>query len=205
MASNFEMKNASAQNLTFKSTESGGVHTPHQRIEAEAGENHIGAVGGHIAVASANFTRPADTTAYAAGDLVANHTTAGSVVPMTFAVARAADKGFMVRRGRMKKSSTGTTNASFRLHLYKQAPVPSNGDNGAWLTDEKNYLGAIDLALDRVFTDAANGIGVPVSGSEIAGVPDSGTVNIYGLVEARAGYAPGNAEVFTVALEVHQD
>jgi hypothetical protein len=34
---------------------------------------------GH-ALASASFTRPADTTAYASGDLVANSTTAGSVV-----------------------------------------------------------------------------------------------------------------------------
>jgi hypothetical protein len=205
MANNFEMKNASAQNMTFKSTEAGGVHTPHHRMEAEAGENHFGQVGGHIAAVSANFTRPADTTAYASGDLVANSTTAGSVVPMTFAVARVADKGFMVRRARMKKSTTGITNASFRLHLYKQSPVPSNGDNGVWLTDEKNYLGAIDITIDKAFTDAAKGIGIPNTGSEISGVPDSGTVNIYGLIEARAAYTPGNAEVFTVTLEVHQD
>src|SRR5689334_10112995 len=117
MANNFELKDASAQNMTFKSTETAGVHTPHRRIEAEAGENHIGAVGGHIAVAAASFTRPADTTAYASGDLVANNTSAGSVTPMTFAAARAADKGFMVRRARMKKSTTGTTGAQFRLHL----------------------------------------------------------------------------------------
>jgi hypothetical protein len=98
MANNFEMKDASAQNLTFKSSESGGTHTPHHKVEAEPGENHIGQIGGHIAVVSASFTRPADTNAYAAGDLVANSVTAGSVIPMTFAVARAADKGFMVPR-----------------------------------------------------------------------------------------------------------
>jgi hypothetical protein len=35
-------------------------------------------------IVSARFTRPSDTTAYASGDLVANSTTAGSVVPMSF-------------------------------------------------------------------------------------------------------------------------
>ena len=205
MANNFEMKNASAQNLTFKSTDSSGVHTPHHRIEAEAGENHIGQVGGHIATVAANFTRPADTVAYASGDIVANSTTAGSVAPMTFAAARVVDKGFMIRRARVKKSTTGLTNAVFRLHLYKQSPVVSNGDNGAWLSDEKNYLGAIDMTMDKTFTDGAFGIGVPNNGSDISGVPNTGTINIYGLLEARGAYAPGNAEVFTVTLEAHQD
>jgi len=205
MANNFEMKNASAQNLTFKSTDSAGVHTPHYRIEAEAGENHIGAVGGHVANIAANYTRPADTTAYASGDLVANSTTAGSVVAMTFAAARVADKGFVIRHARVKKSTAGLTNAVFRLHLYKQSPVLSNGDNGVWLSDEKNYLGSIDVTMDRAFTNAALGIGVPQNGSDISGVPDAGTVNIYGLLEARGAYVPGNAEVFTVTLEIHQD
>ena len=205
MANNFEMKNASAHNLTFKSTDSGGVHTPHHRVEAEAGENHIGAVSGHIANVAANFNRPADTTAYASGDLVANSTIAGSVAPMIFAAARVADKGFMIRRVRVKKSTAGLTNAVFRLHLYKQSPVVSNGDNGAWLSDEKNYLGSIDVTMDRAFTNAAIGIGVPQNGSDISGVPEAGTVNIHGLLEARGTYAPGNAETFTVTLEVHQD
>ena len=35
---------------------------------------------------SQSFTRPGDTTPYASGDLVANSTTAGSVVPLTFTI-----------------------------------------------------------------------------------------------------------------------
>ena len=35
-------------------------------------------------IVTATLTRPADTTAYASGDLVANSTTAGSVTPLTF-------------------------------------------------------------------------------------------------------------------------
>jgi hypothetical protein len=203
MANNFEMKNALAQNLTFKSTETSGVHTPHYRLDAD--ENHIGAVGGHVGNVAASFSRPADTTAYAAGDLVANSVTAGSVAPMTFAAARLADKGFMIRRARIKKSTAGLTAAAFRLHLYRQSPVVGNGDNGAWLSDEKTYLGSIDVTMDRAFSDGAAGIGAPNNGSDISGLPNTGTVNIFGLLEARAAYTPGNVESFTVTLEIHQD
>src|SRR5688572_29350805 len=39
-----------------------------------------------LVAASATFNRPADTTAYSIGDLVANNTAAGSVTPLSFTV-----------------------------------------------------------------------------------------------------------------------
>ena len=170
-----------------------------------AGENHVGQVGGHTALASANFTRPADTTAYASGDLVANSTTAGSVTPMQFTVARVAAGSGMIRRARLRKTGTGVTNASFRLHLYTASPTPANGDNGAWSTNQAaNYLGALDVTVDKAFTDGAAGNGVPSSGSEINFALSSGQL-VFGLLEARGAYAPANAEVFTLSLEVLQN
>lgn len=169
-----------------------------------AGENHIGQVGGHAANPSANFTRPNDTTAYAVGDLVANSTTAGSVSAMSFTAARVSAGIFSVRRARLRKSGTSITSASFRLHLYLSAPTPSNGDNGAWLTSGvANYLGAIDITLDKVFTDGAAGNGVPNVGGEINVALASGTT-IVGLLEARAAYTPVAQEVFTCSLELYQ-
>lgn len=148
---------------------------------------------------SANFTRPSDTTAYASGDLVANSTTAGSVTPMSWPVSRVAGSGGMIRRARIRKSGTGITNASFRLHLYSVAPTAANGDNGAWSTSgAANYLGAIDVTVDKAFTDGAAGNGAPNAGSEINFTSDT----VYGLLEARGAYPPASAEVFTVDLEV---
>ena len=155
--------------------------------------------------ASATFTRPADTTAYASGDLVANSTTPGSVTPMEFTVARGELGSGMIRRARIRKSDTGITNANFRLHLYNTSPTPSNGDNGAWLSNKSaDYVGAIDITVDRVFTDGAAGNGVPISGAEINFRLPSGP-NIYGLLEARGAYTPASAESFTVELEVLQN
>jgi len=155
---------------------------------------------------SATFTRPSDTTAYASGDLVANSTTAGSVAAMTFTVARVAAGSFMLRRCKLATSSTSVTAASFRLHLFRTAPVTvTNGDNGAFsVSGVADYIGAFDVTVDRAFTDGAAGFGVPVVGGEMSVDLASGTA-IYGLLEARAAYTPTSAGTFTVTLDDLQD
>lgn len=160
-------------------------------------------IAGYTARPTGNFTRPADTTAYAVGDLVANSTTAGSVAAITIAAARSTGLGGMVRKVLLLKSTTSTTNASFRVHFYSATPgVPTNGDNGAWLTPDKDiYLGSCDVTMDKSFGDGALGTGVPGAGSEINFTSD----NLYCLLEARAAYAPGNSEVFTLVCEVLQN
>lgn len=167
-----------------------------------AGETHIGQVGGHILTPSASMTRPADVLAYAVGDLVANSTVAGSVVPLSFTVARVVAGSGMIRRCRLYKSGTSMTNATFRLHLYSASPTVTNGDNGAWLSNQvATYLGAFDVAIDRAFSDGAAGNGVPVNGGEISEALTSGQL-VYGLLEARGVYTPVSGEIFTAALEV---
>lgn len=181
-------------------------------VKPGATEVHLGEIGAALATPSANFTRPADTTAYASGDLVANSTTAGSVAAMQFTAARVAAGSGVIRRARLKKSTTGVTSASFRLHLYGSDPAASsgiiNGDNGAWLTKIDSYLGSISLDMSgsngRVFNDAAWVVGAPDVGSEINFKLASGQI-VYGLLEARGAYTPGNAEVFTAELEVLQN
>lgn len=152
-----------------------------------------------VRTVTASFTRPNDTTAYTAADLVANSTTAGSVVPMTFSFADWLQGG-MIRRARIIKSGTSTTNALFDLHLYRVSTMTfANGDNGAWSTDKaSDYTGRISVSVDKAFTDGAMGVGVPVSGTEI----NFGAAAYYGVLEARAAYTPSANEVFTVSLEV---
>lgn len=171
---------------------------------SEAGELSVAL--GAATNPSASFTRPADTTAYAAGDLVANNVTAGSVVPMSLTAARKAAGSFMLRRCKLHKSTAGLTNAQFRIHLFRATPATiTNGDNGAFsVSGVGDYLGAFDVTIDRAFTDGAAGFGVPVAGSEITVKLASGQT-IAALIEARAAYSPGNAEVFTVTFDDLQD
>lgn len=164
-----------------------------------------GATGGYAANPSASFTRPADTTAYASGDLIANSTTAGSVVPMQFTVAREAAGSFMIRRVKIATTNASALNAQKRLHLYSAAPTPANGDNGAFSTSgAATYLGAFDVTIDRSFTDGACGFGVPVNGSDIVVKLAAGQI-IYGLLEARSAITPASGSTITTTLEVLQN
>jgi len=151
---------------------------------------------------SANFTRPADTTAYAVGDLIANSTTAGSVTPLSWTVNDFSAEGVSIRRVRINKSTTGATAPNFRLHLYTTSPTVANGDNGAFSSTSVGYFCTMDVNMPTTdpFSDGGWGFGVPNNGVACDVVPAASTV--YGLVEARGAYAPGNAEVFTVLLEV---
>lgn len=163
---------------------------------------------GRIANPSANFTRPNDTTAYAVGDLIANSTTAGSVTPMSFAnIARVAAGAASIIKARLSKTGTGITGAAFTLHLYGSSPTVTNGDNGAWLSNQAaTYLGSFEFGLARakVFSDGVSINGITETGYPVTVDLASGTT-IYGLLEARGAYAPTAQEVFTVTLEVEQE
>lgn len=157
-----------------------------------------------IQIPTANFTRPADTTAYAVGDMVANSTTAGSVVPMSFTVNTASGRAIYISRAVLKKSTTGVTAPNFRLHLYTASATIASGDNAAYSTTQSGHFCDIDINMPTtdLFSDANDGIGAPNVGTVCSIVPTAQI--IYGLIEARGAYAPGNAEVFTVNLEVHE-
>lgn len=150
------------------------------------------------------FTRPADTTAYASGDLVANSTTAGSVAPIQLSVARTANGVASVRRVRLKKSGTSVTNSAFRVHLFAGSPTVTNGDNGVFLATHSGYVGAFDVATMQAFSDGAQGHGVPLVGTELTFQTIGGDTKIYALLEARGAYTPASAETFTLTAEALQ-
>lgn len=154
---------------------------------------------------SARFARPADTTAYASGDLVANSTTAGSVIPLAMRAHRSRKGGMTrIRRVRLLKSGTGITNASFRVHFYSTQPSVTNGDNGVWLSTQSGYLGSVDVAVDRVFSNGAAGVGNLADNAEILATTTTARQNIFALIEARGTYTPGSAEAFTVEADVEE-
>ena len=149
-----------------------------------------------------SLTRPADTTAYTIGDLVANSATAGSVVPLAFDLGVQMHTQCFIRRVRIYSTDTSITNAQYRVHFYKIPPTPANGDNAAFSTNNvANYIGACDVTLDQVFTDGSFGIGTPNKGTDVSFIV--ATENIYALIEARAAKTPDSAEVITVTLEAH--
>lgn len=158
------------------------------------------------AMLTASFTRPANTTAYAVGYLVANSTTAASVTPMTLTGACRLSGGTgQAVRVVLNKSDTVTANASFRVHLYSSLPTVTNGDGAAWLTTTSGYIGSFDVSTGKAFTDGSGGDGGPSAGSMLVYQCASGSTSLYALVEARSAYTPTSGDVFTISVNALRD
>lgn len=161
-----------------------------------------------VAVLSVSFARPADTTAYAANDLVARQTATLAVnsPAIVNAVVMKGD-AFRLDRVRLRKSAISLTNASFRVHIFDRLPTWTVGDNGAGgaigalaVTDMAGHCGFVDVSMDRASATAgAYGMANPSSGSITVAPQDNTT--IYIAIQATAAYTPASAEVFTVDIE----
>jgi len=154
--------------------------------------------------ASASFTRPANTTQYTAGDLVANNATAGSVTPMELSVAREAAGSVFIKRVLLRSTGTAVTDGDFIVHFFTQSPTVANGDNAAFSCNKSAYyLGSASVVYDQVFTDGVNG----ATTTTFTGIDvklDGGR-SVYALIEANDTYTPASGEVFTLTVEVIQD
>lgn len=147
---------------------------------------------------STALARPADTTAYASGDLVANSVTAGSVTAHTISVGSGQLK---IKRVGLKRSGTAAiANGTFRVHLFTVSPLPpTNGDNGAIVFPVDNYIGhSGDISL-ILGTDKAIGWSAIL---DLLAKPPGST--LYALIEARGAYTPASAETYQVILEVEK-
>lgn len=152
-----------------------------------------------IAEVAASFTRPADTTAYADNDLVANSTTAGSVTPMTFVLPRTGSQSYRVVAVRLSKSGATATNANFSLWLFQTEPTVANGDNGAFspiLAGAFTGPIACDMTASPYSDDAS------VTKVIADPIPFQGDWTVYGLLTAEAAYTPASAEIFTATVVV---
>lgn len=169
----------------------------------------IQVLNGRPYMAAAAFVRPANTTQYAANELVANSATAGSVTPMTFAIGELGqNRPIVFTQARIWKTNATLTSANFRLHLFKTIPTVTGGDNAAFsiATQADTWIGSLSglMAGPVAVLPAINaGIGMLSPDGGVAAletVLGSGESSIYGLLETLATYTPTSAETFTINL-----
>lgn len=167
--------------------------------------NSVKAVGYQKGV-SANFTRPADTTAYAAQDVVSNSTTAPSL--LTFSgVGRVNGGSGVILSARHLKSGTTTTGATFRLHLYTVNTVSLINDNAphAMLyASRASRVGFIDFTHSVAGTgsDCTNALATFVN---LPYVCDAATTALYGRLVVTSAYTPTSGEQHFIELGVVQN
>lgn len=172
-------------------------------IVLAAGENHVGEVGGNGANVAVEFTRPADTTAYTAGDVVSDSTSATTVQAVANFARVNAGTGYVVgaRLTTDKKSIT----PRFRVHLYNASNPTVSADNAAMqrrYADESKYLGWFDLSAMATSTDTTNST-QSVSQDMTLRIPFScaaATRSIYFVLETLDAFTPASGQKFTLRL-----
>lgn len=171
------------------------------------GESHIGEVGGSTVFVTGSFTRPAATGTYDANDGV----TDSASTPSSFQfqnIARVDSGSFLIISARMVKSHTNTTNATFRLWLYKSTPsnIPNDGAafQIAW-AERTNRFAYIDFDTAIAGSNCVSYYGsFPDSKSTIpCKLPTDTSIN--GILQVKGAYAPGASEQFFFELGVLQD
>lgn len=141
--------------------------------------------------ATSTFVRPADITQYAAGDLVANSTTAGSVTPLSFVSPKG--QPHYIKSVSLYHTDQDATGSTFRVWFLNASPVVTNGDNGALAgIDAATVLGTVAITADQNCGDTYGISAAPV------GLAVSGTV--YAVIEATGTYTPASAETFGVSV-----
>lgn len=146
-------------------------------------------------VSAPTFTRPNDTTQYAATDLIANDTTAGSVTALVFPTP---GFPFQVVGARVVKSATSITSFTPSLYLYSSLPTVGGGDNAAPAPSNAGFLGVIPMA--NALAGTSHAVAWTTSTTTAFPVHDGGV--IYGLLVAVGTYTPAAQETFTVSVSI---
>jgi hypothetical protein len=177
------------------------------KVQLQASENHIGQIGAHtVSVLCGEFTRPADTTAYAAGDVIGPAATAN----LAFAgCSRIAAGSGVILSALVRDDANVATKPTLELWLFSAAPT-AVADNAAFAPTEAELdtlIAVIPFADVYVGNAGAGAAGDSVQQS--AGVNrafklGAGTT-IYGVLVVRNAYVPVNAEKFNVKLLISQD
>lgn len=154
------------------------------------------------------FTRPSDTTAYAAKDVISNSTSSPYVITFAGMGRVNGGSGTIVKTRLMTSQKTCT--AQLRLHLFHTAPTATN-DNSPYLYLYANAayrVGMIDFPAmnteDPTNSTAAGSMRPSSDGSY--GPPNlwykcaANDTALYGVLETLTGFTPDSAQAFYVEL-----
>lgn len=176
---------------------------------------------------SANFSRPADNTAYAAGDAIANSTTGSQVVPITFPLQRPSGRITGCRAVVTPASGNLVITAlKFDLLLFKpESNIPFAAgsyaaDNAALAITAaafREIVGVLPFLADA-WRNPAGGLTAGATGYQdvkpsartIAGMPfyigSTSSWSLLGVVQAQDAWTPtGIINRFDFTLDVEYD
>ncbi len=170
-------------------------------------EEHVGQVGGTTQIVSDEFARPADTTAYTAGDAVSATTSNSGTTPLRgLAVARVNGGTGYITKIRLW-TDLKTCVARIRVHFYTVAAPATAvvGDNVpmtlAW-ANRAQRVGSVDLLAMATETDSTNSTAAHTldASTRLAYQCAAADNNIYYRLETLDAFTPANAQNFFLEL-----
>lgn len=155
------------------------------------------------------FTRPADANIYAAGDVIADSTSAPTI--LTFAGMAKGDSGCGIIQGAVLTSSAnGTPKPDLELWIFDVAPAVTN-DNAAFAVTNADLLNLVGIIPFPVGSFKVGLSGAGASGNVVCEVDNLGipfntlstTPNtLFGQLVVRNAYTPISAEVIQIRLKI---
>jgi len=160
-------------------------------------------ISGKRAISVVEFTRPTDTTAYAANDVISNSTSAPTVMQFT-GMARANGGSGVIRRARMMTDNSAFV-ARVRWHIFNEAPtaIADNAQYTMLYANRDKRIGSLDFpafATEGTGSDAAatmrpsseGGWSVP----ELEYTCAANSTSLFVIVETLSAATPANAQKF---------
>lgn len=172
-----------------------GIKTAANSMSVAPASDSQFAFASTAARAVASITRPANVTAYAAGDVVGGVLTLAAAGPSAgHVVITSADLRYDV-------AAIPSGMSSFRLYIYSATPPSALADNAVWdlpSGDRASFLGYIDLGS---IADLGSTLFTQVDGINKQVKLGTGETALYGYLVTTAGYTPAaNSETLQLTL-----
>lgn len=160
-----------------------------------------------VKLITTTVTRPADTNAYTAGDVLCNSTSSPQPITFTGAANRNGGGGIIHSLYVTDSVDAGGTKPDLELWLYSLTPTMQN-DNAAWAPDdveiEQRCIGMVKIPVADWITGNGN-INMTKVNLGLAFQCDAASKNLFGHLVVRNAYAPpSNSERFGFRLGVEQ-
>lgn len=153
---------------------------------------------------STSVTRPNDTNAYAAGDVVCNSTSAPVILTFAGAVNTDFQMG-VIAQATLIDSSNVSTKLDCELWLF-DTTITMDNDNAAFTPTDAELATLVGIipfstAYWKVGDSSSNAV-CHVQGLSIPFNVVHASNALYGVLVARAAYTPTAQEIFTVRLHI---
>ena len=167
--------------------------------------NGVKTVGACTVKVDANFTRPANTTQYAAGDVVSDDAASPSIITFSNCAQVDAGSGTIVSAHIVSSAAQGTL-PDMELYIFDTSVTAVNDNAAFTVTDAEMRTCVACIAFEQANwkTSALNSRCEGSTGiyNFVCG---SGSRDLYGLLVERGTYTPASGERFDIRLNIEQD